>query len=323
MENAQFTCGPVAVTLQAETPHLLQRATVPLSLYSVAWSERVQRVTISVDATDNALSPAKGHYMTCARMTVDEMQSGLYATCHSGSRCHYQAAEQRWSIAIPDTHTDSQIREDLVDFLNLALTESWRRLGWLPLHAASIVGSESCALVCASAGGGKTTLTASMIRRGWKTLGDDKLLLRRNEDGTIDASALVHNFNLHPRTQDWFPEVGDLTGLPRYSPWTDKRKVAIEDIWPGTTAVRSRPTHLFAVVRQADLSGFRLSPLPQAKVLPLLMRQTVIPRHRETAERMLATLAVAAKQLQGWQIEIGDEAYRHMDRLTELETLLP
>lgn len=323
MANNQFSCGPLAVTLHADTPQLLQRAAAPLSLYNVTWAGPAQRVTIFVSGTDDAAAPANGDFMTCARMTVDARQSGLYASCHSGSSCHYRSTEHDWTIAIPRTHSDDQVREDLVDFLNLALTESWRRLGWLPVHAASIMGNHSCALLCATAGGGKSTLTASMIRRGWKTLGDDKLLLRRNEDGTADAAALLHNFNLHPRTRDWFPEVGDLTGLPRYSPWTDKRKVRIESIWPGSTANRRRPTHLLAVVRQRDIRGLRLSPLPPAKVLPLLMRQTVIPRHRAQAEQILATLAATAHRLQGWQIEIGDDAYRHDEQFTELEALLP
>jgi hypothetical protein len=322
VENRQFICGPLLVTLQTETPQLLERATVPLSLYNVTWPEPFHAVNISITGNGGISPPAEGCFMTCARMTVDETESGLYASCHSGSTCHYQTVERRWTIAIPHGHSDSQIREDLVDFLNLALTESWRGLGWVPVHAASIMGDKSCALLCATAGGGKSTLTASMIRRGWKTLGDDKLLLRRNDEGTADVAALLHNFNLHPRTRDWFPEIGDLTGLPPYSPWTEKRKVSIESIWPGTTATGSRPTHLIEVARQPGTRGLRLSPLPQAQVLPLLMRQTVIPRHRVWAGQILATLAAAAARLQGWRIEIGDDSYERQDYLVEFETLL-
>ncbi|MEN8106979.1 MAG: hypothetical protein ABFS22_03130 [Pseudomonadota bacterium] len=310
------------MTLHAETSQLLERASAPLSLYNADWPEPVHAVDISVTGKNASLPPAKGHFMTCARMTVDNTENGLYASCHSGSTCHYQAAGYHWSIAIPPAHSDAQIREDLVDFLNLALTESWRELGWVPLHAASITSDKNCALLCATAGGGKSTLTASMIRRGWKTLGDDKLLLRTNEDGAVDVAALLHNFNLHPRTRDWFPEVGDLTGLPPYSPWTEKRKVRIESIWPGTTATRSRPTHLIEVARQSDTRGLKLTPLPHAKVLPLLMRQTVIPAHPAWAGQILATLAAAAARLQGWRIEIGDDAYERQDHLAELEELL-
>lgn len=323
MRNSQFSCGPVSVTLLAETSQLLERASAPLSLYNVAWPEPSHLpVKISISSTGDTSPPADGHFITCARMTVDDTEHGLYASCHSGSTCRYRPAEHHWSIAIPHAHSDDQIREDLVDFLNLALTESWRRLSWVPLHAASITGDKSCALLCATAGGGKSTLTASMIRRGWKTLGDDKLLLRENEDGSANVAALLHNFNLHPRTCDWFPEVGDLTGLPPYSPWTEKRKVSIESIWPGTTATGSRPTHLIEVARQSDTRGLKLVPLPQAKVLPLLMRQTVIPRHRDWAGKIMATLAATAAQLQGWRIEIGDDVYERHEHLAELEELL-
>lgn len=312
----------MSVVLQAETAQLLERASAPLSMYNVTWPEPLHTVDISITVRDGEQPPAKGRFMTCARMMVDNTESGLYASSQSGSTCLSRNTGRNWSIAIPHTHSDTQIREDMVDFLNLALTESWRGIGWIPLHAASITSDKSCALLCATAGGGKSTLTASMIRRGWKTLGDDKLLLRKDEDGTVEVAALLHNFNLHPRTRDWFPEVGDLTGLPPYSPWTEKRRVRIESIWPGTTSTGSRPTHLIEVARQADVHGIRLTPLPHAKVLPQLMRQTVIPGHPAWASQILATLAAAAARIQGWRIDVGDDAYESGEHLAGLEELL-
>jgi hypothetical protein len=320
--NPQFSCGPLSVTLHAKTAQLLDRASAPLTLYNVTWPGPLHLVDIVLTGGESALSRAKGQFMTCARMQVDDTESGLYASSQSGSTCHYLATENRWSITIPDGHSDDQIREDLVDFLNLALTESWRRLGWVPLHAASITSDTSCALLCATAGGGKSTLTASMIRRGWKTLGDDKLLLRKDKSGDVEVAALLHNFNLHPRTRDWFPEVGDLTGLPPYSPWTEKRKVTIESIWPDSTASSSRPTHLIEVARRPDARGLKLEPLPHSSVLPLLMRQTVIPGHPAWAGQIMATLAATAAGLEGWRLEIGDDAYEREEHLAGLEELL-
>jgi hypothetical protein len=291
-------------------------------MYNVNWSGPLHTVNISITASDDASPSAKGRFMTCARMMVDNTETGLYASTQSGSVCLSWNTGRNWSIAIPHSHSDSQIREDMVDFLNLALTESWRGMGWVPLHAASIMGDKTCALLCATAGGGKSTLTASMIRRGWKTLGDDKLLLRKDADGTVGVAALLHNFNLHPRTRDWFAEVGDLTGLSPYSPWTEKRRVRIDSIWPGSTATSSRPTHLIEIARQPDTHGIRLTPLPHTNVLPLLMRQTVIPGHPPSASQILTTLAAAAAQIQGWRIDVGDDAYESQKHLAGLEKLL-
>jgi hypothetical protein len=319
--DIRFSCGPLSVLLHAETAQLLERASAPLGLYNVSWPGPQREVNISIGTGHAVTTPAGGQYITCARMRVDDRGNDLFASSQSGSVCRFLASEDRWAITVPEGHSDDQIREDMVDFLNLVLTESWRGLGWVPLHAASIAGSNSCALLCATAGGGKSTLTASMIRHGWKTLGDDKLLLRRENNGSVEVSALLHNFNLHPRTRDWFPEVGDLTGLPPYSPWTEKRKVSIESIWPESTITASRPTHLLEVARQPGTRGLRLHALPDSRVLPLLMRQTVIPGNPARAGLIMATLAAVANGLQVWRIEIGDDAYErdeHTDVLREL-----
>ncbi len=220
------------------------------------------------------------------------------------------------------THSGEAVPEDIEDLVGLALTTAWRGLGLVPVHAGAVVHNGACALLCAPSGGGKTTLTAALIRRGWATLGDDKLLLSLGPDGRPRLEALIHTFNLHPNARRWFPEVGELAALPRYSAWTEKRKVRIADIWPGVTCERGEPTHLVRVHRHEGADGVRVRALPAAELLSILLRQTVIPNDRRLARGILATVAATAGRLVGLEVELGHDVYRDPDRLAALEGAL-
>ena len=189
-------------------------------------------------------------YLSCARMVVGApAENELRATTLIGAAASgcLGADGDDWTVTAPDEAIAEGTLEDVEDLVGLALTTGWRRAGWVPLHAAGIVDDRgNCALVCAPSGGGKSTMTAAFVRRGWRALGDDKLLARVDDDGTVRVAALLHTFNLHPATRAWFPEVGDLEQLPTYSAWTDKRKVSASAIWSGATADIGAPTRVVA-----------------------------------------------------------------------------
>ena len=102
------------------------------------------------------------------------------------------------------------------------LTTGWRRAGWVPLHAAGLVAPSSGTsddrdrhgvIVCAMGGGGKTTFTVAMVRRGWRSLGDDKLLLRSTDFGSVTEALIVASIkqilNVDPAAAALFPELAD------------------------------------------------------------------------------------------------------------------
>jgi hypothetical protein len=234
----------------------------------------------------------------------------------------FNESENSWAIATPAEFDISERPEDVEDLLSLVLTTGWRRAGWLPMHAAVVVNGSRCVFLCAPSGGGKTSLTAALIRRQWRTLGDDKVLLRIGAGQAVELAALMHHFNLDPRAQEWFAEVGDLRRFPAYSAWTEKRRVYVEDIWPGKAAWRGRPTHLVSLVQREGGTGIKITPLQRAEILATLLRQTVVPRDRKIAGEILSTVAAAARELEGLRIEIGAEAYRDPGGLEALERAL-
>jgi len=309
MFQYQFHCGPIVVTLISDNQTLLDKVAVSLGQYNAMWQSSAKNITITFSLHNGAVTAAAGNFMTCARMNVDISPLGLYASTMAGACCEYNESKGLWAVSLPSSLLNEDLGDLLEDFINLALTTSWRELGWVPVHAASIIKDNCCVLLCASSGGGKTSLTASLIRKGWKTLGDDKLLIRIDEDKKPFAGALVHHFNLHPRSSDWFPEVGDLSLLPAYSRWTDKRKVTISSIWPNKAVINCMPTHLGEVVRRSDIQGIEIHPLTKEKILPILLKQTVLPNDRSVAGKIVSTIASVAQKLKGFRIEIGDNAY--------------
>jgi hypothetical protein len=317
-----YQCGPVVVSVSTPTKALRDLIATNFSLYNVAWTEVEAHLCLEVQESDATCEMLAGNYLMAQRTNVDATETGLYATSPSGASAIFTTTENRWSLTVPYGPLEIWPVTDLEHLLSLVLSNAWRQLGWTPMHVGAITSGKICGILCATSGGGKTTLTVAMIRRKWKTLGDDKLLLRKNASGTMELRALVHAFNLYPHTRDWFPEIGDLESLPHYSVWTEKRKVRIEDIWPGRTVKKDSPTHLVNVVLDDTVKDIEVTPLAQNEILFTLLRQTVIPTHPETARHIVQSLAASARQLKGITARIGPNAYESSDALILLEEAL-
>lgn len=319
----RFACGPLDVEVTSESEPLLRKIADTLELYNVAWAEPLTPASIDIQLMDEEAELGPGKYLACARMHVDPAsQPGngeLRATFRSGAIATGNARSGNWKLRVPRNGDDFWTLIDLESLVSLVLTEGWRTAGWVPVHAGTVVRNGTCAVLCAESGGGKTTLTVALIRRGWQTLGDDKLLLRLQDDGTPELRALVHTFNLHPRTRSWFAEVGDLEELPVYSGWTEKRKVHPEDIWSGTTLAHATPTHLIALTRNTSGKSLSVTPMQPGDVLSTLLHQTVVPSDRAIARHVLSTVAVTASRLQGVKVDLGDDAYADAGNLAVLE----
>lgn len=321
--TTRFFCGPLQVALHTSEPALYAKIAETLLLYDFTWPEPYREVHIDARMDDELPAPASGSFLRCSRMLVDHAARSLYATTTSGASAigELAAASDRWTVRVPAGLVNAGKIEELEDVLSLVLTTGWRRHGWTPIHAAAVVRNESCAVICAPTGGGKHTLTAALVRRGWKVLGDDKLLLRLR-GGRPEIAALLHTFNLHPKTREWFPEVGDLEKLPRYSAWTEKRKVSVKSIWSDASAMTAEPTMLVLLERSPEAGQVRIDKLDQSAVLATLARQTVIPAEPATARAIMSTVVSAAAQLRGLHIEVPNDGYRDAAVLSSIEARL-
>ncbi len=324
MASSPYLCGPVRVQIDQDPLGFVSRLEPALDLYTAPWEG--PRVDLSlVLAPADSVSPAMvAPYLDAARMVVFRTAGGLAARCDSGATVRWESQTGQWQVGVPPPPADIWSTTDLENLVSLILTTAWRGLGWTPFHAGLVARGEAgpAAMLCAPSGGGKTTLTLALIRRGWHTLGDDKLLLRPQAGGGVEARALVHSFNLYPHTRRWFDEVGDLAALPNYSVWTDKRRVPIARLAPDAAIERACPTHALQVTQSEAHSRVVVTPLPAGELLSLLLRQTVIPRDPATARSIMATVAALAATVVGLRVEIGRDAYLDPTCLEPLEQAL-
>jgi hypothetical protein len=316
-------CGPLDVAVASRDDRLAALALQCLDLYGWHWPRTTRSARIDlVRATDSAR--ATGRYLTCARMAVDRTDGHFLASTLSGTVAHGSigADRDRWKIRVPPRlELKEPEKKDIEDVISLACTVAWRREGWIPLHAGAVVRDNICAILCAPSGGGKSTLAAALLRRGWQTLGDDKLLMRLDGERPVLA-ALLKTFNLHPKTSTWLDGLDNLTDLPRYSAWTEKRRVGIDAIVRGVARSDATPTHLIQIERDPASSTVVVAPMNQRDVLPALLKQIVIPRERDVVSQIISVAGGISKHLRGVVLRLGEDVYAHSEWWTPLEQAL-
>jgi hypothetical protein len=324
--STTFFVGPLRVEIEATLPAFERRIDEQLRVFESRWDAISYEVCLRVRPCSTLAVPAVGTYLQCSRMMVDRDGPTLYATTRSGASARLQRTwpgGEAWTIDFPAQYLDTPELDELEDLVGLALVTGWRAAGWLPVHGGGVTTNGRCAILCAMSGGGKSTLTAALVRHGWHTLGDDKLLLRANGNGSAEIGALLHTMNLHPQTREWFGEVGDLERLPLYSAWTVKRKVRVEDVWPGRTIDRAHPTHVLRVRRDGLPGPIRVSPLSDEDVFRTLIGQIAIPNDRKVAATaMRAVSTVVRSGLRGLDVVVGEHAYKYPDPLAALDEAL-
>lgn len=88
--------------------------------------------------------------------------------------------------------SDSSTEQDaMVFFFDTILTILLLKHHLFVLHAAAIMGKEGAILICAPAGGGKSALTMSLLKKGYEFIEDDRCLLHWDE---ADQQIKIQNY---------------------------------------------------------------------------------------------------------------------------------
>jgi hypothetical protein len=314
--------GPLSVDVRAEDEALAAVAQRYLELFSRRWEYAPRSVEITMRRHRSG-DVAYGSFLSAAHMSVDRNGPRYLADTQYGfvaaGKCDRERDE--WCIDVPpETEFGEPETGDMEDIFSLICTVGWREEGYVALHAGAVVKDSTCAILCASSGGGKSTLTTALMHNGWQTLGDDKLLMRR-EHGRVNVRSLLQTFNLDPATRRWF-DFGDLEALPRYSAWTAKRRVPLERIAPGSALAAAIPTHVVRVMRNSAVEGIVTREMSALETLPALLKQIVLPADREIAGSIVKEAAACAASVRGVTLEIGDDAYAHPHWLRSVEEAL-
>jgi hypothetical protein len=325
-----YACGPVRLVLTFSDALLRDALHGLLSQYDAPWPTPTAIIRVTVEGgirPPDSVEP-RGAYLHSYRLRVDRQGSRLLSLSEIGVWMEFDLTAGQARIAVP-AHPDwPTLVEEVEQQLVLLLARAWAQAGWTPLHAGSLIppGENRCVLLCAPSGAGKTTLTAALLRRGWRTLGDDKTLLQK-EGKNVTARALARRFHLHPASSRWFPEAGDLGAWPTYSRWTDKRVVRIEKVWPNRLLDRAIPAAVVQLERNDGGPALVVEPLDRIHTLNTLLRQVAIPSDAEHARPLVACITATAAQLRGALVKVGNDAFadpstaEHLDEA--LRRLLP
>jgi hypothetical protein len=190
-------------------------------------------------------------------------------------------------------------------FLAFGLLSLLRPLGLYSIHAAGVLTANGLGLLIVGASGsGKSTLSIGLIRKGWRYLSDETVLLR-DRHGVVEALALRKNFYV------------DLDAVPRYSdlplgaeiPDMKKRTLLLAAVYPGQYTSSCTPqVLLFPRVVPEALS--RLFPLDRVQALAKLLEQSGLQSFdRATMSQQLDVLKRLLQQTVAYELRSGRDLY--------------
>lgn len=210
--------------------------------------------------------------------------------------------------------------EQLPDFmygLALAVRLLLRERGWFGVHAAGLIWRNKGLLLVGRSDSGKSTLTYSLVRRGWYYLTDDAILVHRNGEDVV-AVSFREDFGLDAESVQYFPEVAYCSD---YQPTDPKKlRVCVGQLYPGRFRPRCRPAWLIFPER-TSVPKSRLLPLRRSEAWVRLLQASLrLGRADDPAERhLLDIMGLLARQTSAYVLKAGPDL---LDRSEQLEQLL-
>lgn len=322
---ATYACGPVHLDVTYGEPAWQPLLDGLLSQYDAPWPVSGARFSVTIEPglpPADTVEPA-GNYLRSYRLHVDRRGTHLISRSNVGVWMDFDEASRCARILVTPGADHETMIEEIEQQLVLLLARAWASEGWTPLHAGTLILPEknTGVLVCAHSGVGKTTFTTAMLCHGWRTLGDDKALLRK-EDGRIVAHALSRRFHLHPSLSKWFPQLGVIEDWPRYSRWTEKRMVKMGELWPDQLLAATVPQVVIQLARGDRGTPLQIDPLDSMATLNTLLRQIAIPGDAAAARPLVACAAALAGQLRGALVTVGENAFADPAMVGRIEARL-
>lgn len=310
--TGRYRGGPVRLVASFDDEGLRDALDAHLGQYDALWSGAVEDIEISVESVPEPASQrlTPGAYMRTGHLQVDRRGSEIESVGYQGTELLLDESTWRARLRVPYWRHRPTLVEEAEQQLILLCARAWAARGWTPVHAATVIrpGTDRCALICAPSGSGKTTLVFALLRRGWRTLGDDKALVRVGSGG-VEGRALAGRLHLDPAGSRWLQEAGDVSRWPRYSMWTDKRRVPLEAVWPGALVERGRPGCVVRLERgQESAAVIACETMDGAETMQTLLRQVALPGDAAHARPLMKTCAALAG-LPGLCVRVGPGAF--------------
>jgi hypothetical protein len=203
------------------------------------------------------------------------------------------------------------------NFWVFALLKLLRATGLYGLHAAGLVAEDGAGwLLVGESGSGKSTLSIALVRRGWRYLSDDAVLLRARPD-VIEALALRRHFYVVGTEVDDYVEM-PLGEERRDSSGGLRRRLGLETAYPARRVAACMPRVLL-FPRVSGHKRSRLIPLDRAEALGRLIGQSSSQLFdRATMAPHLATLNALLRQAGAYELSAGIDLREDASLLSSL-----
>ena len=133
----------------------------------------------------------------------------------------------------PVTVTEHNPNFFTVAIFTLALFEALRFFGLYYLHAAVLSGPDGAGyLISGNSGSGKTSLTLSLIKSGFRYLSDDTVFMRLLPGQDVEVLGFARDFHVPVDLFDQ-EQWKEMQSLPDYSSRLPKKKVPPDVLFPG------------------------------------------------------------------------------------------
>jgi hypothetical protein len=202
-------------------------------------------------------------------------------------------------------------------FWALGLMFLLRSRGLYGLHAAAVVSpADAGVLLVGPSGCGKSTLTIGLVRRGWRYLSDDAVLLREGRDG-IDAFALRKPFSVDADAANGYADL-PLSPVAPGMPAARKRRLDMQSAYPERHANMCSPsTIVFPRIVPEARSTLRC--LPRGKAFAQLAEHSGISfLDRPTAGAHLALLSQVLRRAAAYELCAGRDLGHSGEALADL-----
>lgn len=233
-----------------------------------------------------------------------------------GSRLELDAHHPRGAALLPEEALDGPPWA-LRDLASAAITTLLRRQGRFPIHAAAVAGPSAALLIVGPPMAGKTSLALNCVRRGFRWVTDDKLLVTADASGPVHVEGLFRPSNVDPWLGRWFPEFAGLMEREPAHPHSAKRIVDVERYYGPITQPAATPTHLLfpAVV---DTGATIVEPLSADGAFGALLEQSPIVNDPGEARAQIGILARLVRQVRAFRVRQGRDLLEDPGRLTAL-----
>jgi hypothetical protein len=168
------------------------------------------------------------------------------------------------------------------------------RRAWQVLHAGAVVGPQGAAVIRGGAGAGKSTLVAAAWSAGFSVLGDESLLVARED--ADDLAATIRDLTV--RTDAAALLRLEKMSRPAFSGGEPKKRI---DLWPSSSpAVRRARRAASILLGDRERTPARLVPLDPAE-FRAAFAEGEIPQERAAGDPDLVARAWSTRG--GWRLD--------------------